>query len=169
MKIAILGAGVTGLSLARFLHEGGVPLAALSLFEAAPEIGGLCRSKTVDGFTYDVAGGHILFSKDTAAMQWMKDHAGGDQAFVRRDRHTKIRFEDRWVHYPFENGIGDLPKQANYDCLAGYVQAWHARQVSGSAAPKEFGRWIRWRFGDGIVGGRWHVLRERGRTQKRSQ
>lgn len=151
MKIAILGAGVSGLALARTLQEGGVPLTDLTLFEAASEVGGLCQSKTVDGFTYDVAGGHILFSKDTAAMQWMKDCAGGDDAFDVRNRHTKIRFEDRWVHYPFENGIGDLPPQANYDCLAGYVKAWHERSLTKSEAPADFAGWIRWRFGDGIA------------------
>ena len=139
------------MALARFLHEGGLPLEAVSLFEAAPVMGGLCRSKTVDGFTYDVAGGHILFSKDAAAMQWMKDCAGGDEAFVRRDRNTKIRFGDRWVHYPFENGIGDLPPQANFECLLGYVQSWHQRHMDNSTAPADFASWIRWRFGDGIA------------------
>ena len=113
--------------------------------------GGLCHSKTVDGYTYDVTGGHILFSKDAAAMQWMKDKAGGDAAFVKNDRNTKIRFGREWVHYPFENGLGDLPKEANFDCLKGYVEAWHRRQVDGSSAPAEFGKWVRWRFGEGIA------------------
>ena len=139
------------MALARFLVEGGLDLDQITLFEAAPVIGGLCRSKTIDGFTYDVAGGHILFSKDGEAMQWMKDCAGGDDAFVQRDRNTKIRWGDRWVHYPFENGIGDLPTEANYDCLKGYVEAWHARKASGSEAPTDFKNWIRWRFGDGIA------------------
>ncbi len=151
MKTAILGAGVSGLALARFLIEGGLPREDVHLFEAQAKPGGLCHSKTVDGFTYDVAGGHILFSKDAAAMQWMKDCAGGEPSFVKRERHTKIRFGDRWVHYPFENGLGDLPKQANFDCIRGYVEAWHRRQLDGSAAPDEFGRWVRWRFGEGIA------------------
>jgi protoporphyrinogen oxidase len=151
LKLAILGAGVSGLALARFLVEGGFPADDLSLLEAASVPGGLCRSRTVDGFTYDVSGGHILFSKDAQALDWMKRQAGGEAAFVERERHTKIRFEDRWVHYPFENGLGDLPPQANFDCLSGYVQAWHRRQVDGSAAPGSFGDWVRWRFGDGIA------------------
>ena len=151
MKLAILGAGVSGLSLARFLIEDGIPAGDLHLFEADSVVGGLCRSKTVDGFTYDVAGGHILYSKNAPLMQWMKDCAGGDDAFVKRDRNTRIRFEDRWVHYPFENGIGDLPPQANFDCIKGYVHAWHERKASGSEAPADFGKWIRWRFGDGIA------------------
>lgn len=151
VKIAILGAGVSGLSLARFLVEGGVDPSSLHLFEASPVVGGLCASKTVDGFTYDVAGGHVLYSKDRPAMQWMKDKAGGDRAFVEKNRNTKIRFGDAWVHYPFENGLGDLPRQANFDCLQGYVEAWHRRQVERSAAPRDFASWIRWRFGAGIA------------------
>jgi len=151
LKIAILGAGVSGLSLARFLVEGGLDAGSIHILESASEVGGLCRSKTVDGFTYDVAGGHILYSKDAAAMQWMKDCAGGENAFVRRDRNTKIRFEGRWVHYPFENGLGDLPAQANFDCLKGYVEAWSRRQSDKSAAPTSFDKWVRWRFGDGIA------------------
>jgi protoporphyrinogen oxidase len=151
VKIAILGAGVSGLSLARFLIEGGLDAKDVHILEASKEVGGLCQSKTVDGFTYDVAGGHILYSKDAPAMQWMKDCAGGDAAFVKKDRHTRIRFEDKWVNYPFENGLGDLPPRANFECLSGYVKAWHERQVNGSAAPADFAAWIRWRFGAGIA------------------
>ena len=150
-KIAILGAGVSGLALARFLVQGGVSPSDLKIFESGSEAGGLCRSKTVEGFTYDVSGGHILFSKDKEAMDWMKDETGGPDAFDERGRQTKIRFEDRWVHYPFENGIGDLPDQANFDCLAGYVHAWHKRSSDGSTAPETFGKWVQWRFGDGIA------------------
>jgi len=151
LKTAILGAGVSGLALAKRLLEGGLASSDVVLFEASAVPGGLCRSKTVEGFTYDVAGGHILFSKDAGVLQWMKDAAGGDAAFVRRDRNTKIRFEDRWVHYPFENGLGDLPDAAKFECLKGYVEAWHERRASGSRAPADFGSWVRWRFGDGIA------------------
>ena len=151
MKIAILGAGVSGLALARFLVEGGVGAHQLSLFEAASVAGGLCRSKTVQGFTYDVAGGHILYSKDAHALGWMIEHSGGEDAYVKQPRNTRIRFEHRWVNYPFENGLGDLPPQANFECLKGYVEAWHARRVAQSSAPTEFGAWVKWRFGEGIA------------------
>lgn len=151
MKIAILGAGVSGLSLARFLVEGGHPAGHIHIFEADSVPGGLCRSKIVDGFTYDVSGGHILYSKDKPAMQWMKDRSGGDAAYVEKDRHTRIRFGQRWVNYPFENGLGDLPPEVTFECLRGYVSAWHQRQMTKSEAPPDFGKWVRWRFGDGIA------------------
>jgi protoporphyrinogen oxidase len=133
------------------LAERGVRMDDVTLLEADAVVGGLCRSKTVDGFTYDVSGGHILFSKDRAVMQWMKDCAGGDDAFVARERHTKIRFGNRFVHYPFENGLGDLPEQPKFECLMGYVQAWHLRDKHGTHAPGDFRSWIRWRFGEGIA------------------
>jgi protoporphyrinogen oxidase len=151
VKLAILGAGVSGLSLARFLLEGGVPAEALHLFEAAREVGGLCRSRTVEGFTYDVAGGHILYSKDAEVLGWMQACAGGERAFTRKSRNTRIRYAHRWVNYPFENGLGDLPPQENFECLQGYVQAWHRRQEDKSTAPRDFAAWVRWRFGAGIA------------------
>lgn len=150
MKTAILGAGVSGLALAQKLIQGGLDRESIVLFEAAPRAGGLCASKTVDGFTYDETGGHVLFSKDKPVMEWMIDEAGGPDAFHKVNRNTKIRFEDRWVHYPFENGLGDLPDQANFECLSGYIKAWHARQMSGADAPQDFAAWIEWRFGAGI-------------------
>ena len=112
MKIAILGAGVSGLSLARFLVEGGVPADDLTLYEASPVAGGLCRSKTVDGYTYDVSGGHILYSKDKPALDWILQQGGGLERFTSVERHTRIRYGQRWVNYPFENGLGDLPPEA---------------------------------------------------------
>jgi protoporphyrinogen oxidase len=150
LKTAILGAGVSGLSLARFLIEGGVPAEELHLFEASHEVGGLCRSKTVDGFTYDQAGGHILYSKDAAARDWMVGCTGGGSAFHETQRETRIRFDDCWVHYPFENGLCDLPPQVNYECVTGYVTAWEERLRTGSTAPDDFDSWVRWRFGAGI-------------------
>lgn len=151
MKIAILGAGVSGLSLARFLVEGGHPAQDLRIYESAPVAGGLCRSKTVEGFTYDISGGHILYSKDKPALDWIVAQAGGGGNFTTVERHTRIRYGQRWVNYPFENGLGDLPPEATFECLRGYVAAWHDRSARGTSAPKDFGAWVRWRFGDGIA------------------
>ncbi|MBI3820242.1 MAG: FAD-dependent oxidoreductase [Planctomycetes bacterium] len=144
MKTAILGGGISGLTLARRLREAGLESV---VFEAAPKVGGLCGSETVEGFTYDVAGGHILYSKEKAVLDWMAENTDGGCA--QRARSTKIRIGDRFIHYPFENGIGDLDKKQTFDCLIGYLRAADARK-SGAAAPRNFGDWIHYRFGEGI-------------------
>jgi protoporphyrinogen oxidase len=147
VKIAILGGGISGTSLARMLAADGHRVVVIEPTERA---GGLCRSRRYGEFTFDEAGGHILFSKRQDVLRWQLDRCGGDAAVVRNARNTKIRWHDRWVPYPFENGVGHLTKAAIADCLAGYVQAHVARRL-GAPCPENFGDWIRWRMGDGFA------------------
>ena len=145
MKVAILGGGITGISLATLLERQGVDY---QLFEAAPRVGGLCRSEVVDGFVADVAGGHIIFSKYSDVMEFIFEALGRDgvQETVRK---SAIYYKGAYAKYPFENGLGDLPKQDNFECLAGYVEAAFARR-NGAAEPENFKDWCLWRFGEGI-------------------
>lgn len=147
MKIAILGAGISGTSLARMLAQDGHDVV---VFERSERAGGLCKSRKVDGFTFDDAGGHILFSKRTDVLDWMKARCGGEDGVVRTQRETRIRWHDRWVPYPFENGVGHLTKEAIVDCMAGYIEA-HVQRQLGTPCPQSFGEWIQWRMGDGFA------------------
>ena len=60
--IVILGGGLAGLSTAR--HLGDEPHVVL---EAAPEPGGLCRTREVSGFFFDYTG-HLLHLRDERAI-----------------------------------------------------------------------------------------------------
>ncbi len=147
MKIAILGAGISGVSLARMCAADGHDVHVLEKSERA---GGLCKSRKVDGFTFDEAGGHIMFSKDKTVLDWMKARCGGDPGVVETVRNTRIRWHDRWVPYPFENGVGHLTKEAIVDCMDGYIEAYVQRRL-GVECPANFGDWIQWRMGDGFA------------------
>ena len=68
VKTAILGGGLTGLTLARFLSGAGEEVVVL---EAETSIGGLCRSRKESGFTFDTGGSHIIFSKDEEVLRFM--------------------------------------------------------------------------------------------------
>ncbi len=74
MKTAILGGGLSGLTLARLLHENGREIIVL---EAEPDYGGLCRSKTKKGFTFDIGGSHIIFSRDAEVLSFMRRMIAG--------------------------------------------------------------------------------------------
>ncbi len=147
MKIAILGGGISGVALARMLAADGHGVVVL---EKAERAGGLCKSRRYGEFTFDEAGGHILFSKDQRVLDWQLARCGGESGTVRTVRNTKIRWHDRWVPYPFENGVGHLTKQAIVECMAGYVEAYVGRRT-GTPCPANFGDWIQWRMGDGFA------------------
>lgn len=145
MKIAVLGGGITGCTTARLLAAAGHELC---LFEAAPRLGGLCASSTIDGFVSDHAGGHILFSKDKQVLDFMLGALGpGNYHTTKRD--TRIWLRDRFVRYPFENGLCDLHEADKFRCLRDYILAWHERR-NGAAVPTNFRDWCTWRFGEGI-------------------
>lgn len=147
MKIAILGGGISGVTLARLLAADGHRVTVL---EQADRPGGLCRSRRFGEFTFDEAGGHIVFSKDREVLAWQLERCGGEASTVRTVRNTKIRWHDRWVPYPFENGVGHLAQDAIVDCVAGYIEAY-AQRRSGAPCPPNFGDWIEWRMGSGFA------------------
>ena len=55
--IAIIGAGLAGLSTAYHLKKD------YSIYEQEHEVGGLCKSYTIDGFTFDYTGHLFAFSQ----------------------------------------------------------------------------------------------------------
>ena len=145
MTVAILGGGITGVTVARLLDDRGIDW---QLFEASDRLGGLCRSETVDGFVADRAGGHIIFSKNKEVLDFVLS-AVEDLGTHESKRKSAIFYRGNFVQYPFENGLGDLPKEDNFQCLAGYVEADFARR-QGAESPGNFKDWCNWRFGTGI-------------------
>ncbi|KPQ44511.1 MAG: hypothetical protein MPEBLZ_00878 [Candidatus Methanoperedens nitroreducens] len=105
MKTAILGGGLTGITLARLLHEKGEDVTVL---EREPVFGGLCRSVSDSGFTFDIGGSHIIFSRDAEVLTFMNDVLGKNSQ--RNIRNTKIFYKGLYIKYPFENGLNQLPK-----------------------------------------------------------
>jgi len=146
VRIAILGAGVTGLTAGWLLRQKGHDV---TIYEKDEVPGGLCRSVEIGGYTFDQAGGHIIFSKDQEVMAFTRDLLG-EENMVRSNRNTKIRYKDRWVKYPFENGLGDLPDEDKFECLREYIEA-DFRRRSGEPVPDNFRDWVVWRFGEGIA------------------
>ena len=140
--IGILGGGLSGLVLASRLRDAEV-------LEAEDRAGGLCRSLVAEGFTFDPHGSHILFSRNPEAMAFYEDLLRGN--VCRRRRNTKVFYRGRYVKYPFENGLADLPVEDNLACLLGYVQAYVARATGAAPKPTTFREWMYYRFGKGIT------------------
>lgn len=146
MKTAILGGGLSGLTLARLLQEKGNDVVVL---EAEPEYGGLCRSKTERGFTFDTGGSHIIFSRDAEVLAFMRRMIADNEQ--RNNRTTKIFYKHLFVKYPFENGLSDLPPEDRFACINGFVKTLIAVEKGEIPPPENFREWIYYTFGDGIA------------------
>jgi protoporphyrinogen oxidase len=143
MNIGIIGGGLTGVTLGYFLNHN------IEIFEKNNETGGLCRSVQDDGFTFDYGGSHVIFSKDKEVLNFMLAVLRENK--TRRRRNTKILFKGNYVKYPFENGLNDLPKQDNFECLYYYIDNLIRRERDKSNKPQNFRDWVYYTFGRGIA------------------
>ena len=132
---AILGGGLAGLSTAYFLKDN------CFVLEENNELGGLCRSFKKDGFVYDL-GGHILFSKNKKILSEMVSWLGNNVG--KKYRKNQVWYKDRFVKYPFENGLYSLDKKEIFDCLMGYL-------INENKEPKNLEEWCKYTFGNGIA------------------
>ena len=135
--IAILGGGISGVSLAAHLDEN------VELFEKRARVGGLSGSIIDQGFTFDAAGPHIMFSKNKEVLNLMVSVLDGNVHQKRRE--NKIWFKGRLVKYPFENDLASLPPEDNFDCIYGYL-----KNPKADSSPSNLAEWSYATFGKGI-------------------
>ncbi len=137
--IAILGAGLTGLSAAYHLQSG------YTLFEREKEVGGVCRSFTRSGYTFD-ATGHVLHFRTPE----MADFIGRllRWEWSQSQRSAWVYTREKYIPYPFQTYFTQLSDPVREECLAGFLKA---HQSPLHEAPKTFEEWILSRFGAGIA------------------
>jgi protoporphyrinogen oxidase len=145
-RIAIAGGGPSGLMAARLLAADGHQA---DVFEAEETIGGLCRSRLVDGYVFDLAGGHIMYTRDERVSRFWDELFADEPCVVTRRDSRILHDRDRFVTYPFENALGELPLEHNLECTEGVIRASLVR--SGNAEPENFRDWIRWKMGEGVA------------------
>lgn len=141
-RIAILGAGPTGLGAAYRLAELGH--GSWEIYEREDHVGGLASS-FVDphGFIWD-HGGHVMFSHysyfDDLVERMLRDD------YDEHMREAWVWLHGRFVPYPFQNNIHRLPRDVFLECIMGIIEAQR------TIMPKEdFGQYIAAVFGEGIA------------------
>lgn len=135
MNVGILGGGISGLTLQRFLRH------PSEVLERGAVPGGLCRTFWKDGFGFDL-GGHILFSKYPHVNELIDRLLEGNLNHCRRA--NQVLFKGRYVKYPFENDLGTLEQQDCYECLIDYLK-------NDYPEPANFEEWAYYTFGRSIA------------------
>ncbi len=141
MPTVIIGAGPCGLACARELERVGHP--DWLILERSEHAGGLASSVCDPaGFTWDL-GGHVVFSHFGEFDALLEEVMDGD--IWSHDRSSYVRFQDRWVPYPFQNNLRYLPQPVLEECLEGLANA------PGGGPDMHFASWMRAVFGAGIT------------------
>ena len=144
-RIAIVGAGPTGLAAAYRLRELGYT--NFTLLEGRYKVGGLASSeRSPNGFTYDI-GGHVLFSHYEYFDRLFDRLMGEDYQELLRE--SWVWMFDRFLPYPFQNNIKFLPKEVVLECLLGLIEA--QKQPIDKSRFRNFEELIHGVFGAGIA------------------
>jgi protoporphyrinogen oxidase len=140
-RIVVVGAGPCGLGCARELVRLGH--VNFRVVERAPHAGGHAGSEVdAAGFTWD-QGGHVVFSHFGEFDRLLEEIMGDD--VYHHERSSYIRFDDRWVPYPFQNNLRHLPPEVAYECVLGLIEA------PGGDPKMNFAMWMEAVFGGGIT------------------
>ena len=133
-QITVLGAGCAGLAAAYELKQNHMNVV---VYEKHATYGGLCRSFTIDGFTFDTFA-HVNFSKDPYVMSMLEDKT---PYLVHRPEAVNYYHGD-WVRNPAQNNLVDLPIKERISVIEGFVNRDPNRQV------ENYEDWLRLQYGD---------------------
>jgi protoporphyrinogen oxidase len=117
----VVGAGVSGLAFAGALRgpDGGAAHEDYLILEADAEIGGFCKTVVQDGFTWDYSGHFFHFKHPELEAELIAGMGG--QRVLKVEKVSWIRFGDRYIDFPFQKNIHQLPQADFLDCLHGLV------------------------------------------------
>lgn len=141
-KVVVLGGGLAGLATAHYLKKDYL------LFEKEPVFGGICRSESVDGFTFDFTG-HLLHFRDAATKKFVTGLLRNN--LVEHQRNSWIFSQKTYTRYPFQSNTYGLPQKVVEECVTGFVDSLCKYRDAGTTKGLSFADWVLQNFGSGIA------------------
>lgn len=106
MNICIIGAGITGLTIGRLLSK----RHNVVIYEKESQIGGIARTKNVNGIAYHTVGGHCFNSKNRLVLDFVFNEILPKDNWHEVKRIAKIYFKGHYISYPIEFSIREIAK-----------------------------------------------------------
>lgn len=106
-RIAIIGAGISGLSAAQILRKNH----SVTVFDRASKPGGLVKCDRIRDNLFHRVGGHVFNSRNQEVLDWFWSFFERDKEFIKARRNAKILFKGKLIGYPIENYLHQLDKE----------------------------------------------------------
>ena len=150
-NVAIIGAGVSGLSAAHFLKD----RYRVTVFEKEDRPGGLIKCKRVNGSLFHICGGHVFNSKRQDVLDWFWTKFIKEEDFIKADRNSCVFFDKNnssleyyCIPYPIENHIRYLNESTQKSFYEDLDEIDRIKGADSNLTDyNNFGDFLRWRFG----------------------
>jgi len=140
-KVAVIGAGVSGLSISHFLKA----KYEVTTYEKEEMPGGLIRCKRVNNCLFHICGGHVFNSKREDVLEWFWSFFDKNKEFVKSERNSVIYIKKGTiVPYPIENHVYLLDKDVQLSFISDLFKINHGSKTP----PNDFDTFLRETFGN---------------------
>ena len=131
MRIAVIGAGMSGLAVANLLQDKGHDV---TVYEKEDRPGGMIKCDRVNGSLFHRTGGHVFNTKRQDVMDWFWKHFDREKEFSKALRNSSVVMDGMSnVPYPIENHMycfsEDIQKSFIRDLLS-------INQIGGGVSQK---------------------------------
>ena len=141
VKNLIIGAGVTGLSMAYHLQKSGKK--DFAVLERAAGPGGLCSSVNYKNFTFDYSG-HVIHARNAYTRALLKKLLGKN--LLSAERKAFVYLQNTFVPYPFQTNLAYLKPEIAAECADAFLAAQRHKKNNF----KNFADWALSSYGAGI-------------------
>lgn len=141
-KVAIIGAGISGLSMAHLLKD----RYEVTVYEKEQSPGGLIRCKNVNGNLFHICGGHVFNSKYQDVLDWFWKFFDKENEFTLTDRNSVVFWDaDTSIPYPIENHMYMMDKDVQMSFIQDLLHISASGDDSKNAV--DFEDFLQRRFG----------------------
>lgn len=141
MKYIIIGAGISGLSIAQLLNKSNEVI----VLEKDSRPGGMIKCDRVEGSLFHRTGGHVFNTKRDDVMQWFWSFFDKERQFTKALRNSSVVMDDgNMVPYPIENHAYLLNEEIGQRIANDLVRM--AKEEGRE--PTNFEEFLKGRFGD---------------------
>ena len=144
MKIGVLGAGISGLTIGKLLSED----YEVEILEKESVHGGIDSTKNVDGVAYHVTGGHCFNSKFPDVLDFVFNKVMPENEWHKIQRDAAIKFKGNEITYPIEFAVKQI-FEFNRELAMNIVKDFLNSKDDNSYSNLE--NWFRKKFGNSLA------------------